>query len=182
MTPLSFEHIINSLPDHNEDLFAYDATAPLLETCDRLQTLLTTYPEKVHLVGHSLGGVISLFAALRSDNVESITTIASPLGGCEVSRVPFASHFSPVLANVHPNHPVYQTIRSADRIDFDRITSIIATNGRTYPGIGQTDGVVSLASQRAVWYANHVEIGTNHFEVLLHQETINTIVETVFDS
>lgn len=54
-----------------------------------LVDLLGRMDESAHLVGHSLGGVVAVKAAVdRPELVASIASIASPLGGSHLARLP----------------------------------------------------------------------------------------------
>ena len=77
---------------------------------ERLRGLLTAIPQgaRVHLVGHSLGGIVSRYFALESGDARVVQTIslASPFGG--VPRAAWVA-FDPVR-DLRPESPVLRRI------------------------------------------------------------------------
>lgn len=56
------------------------------------------------------------------------------------------------------------------------VLSIISTTGHM-PMVSAepNDSVVAISSQRALAYAKKIEVKANHFEVLMHDKTIETV-------
>lgn len=66
-----------------------------------LYDLIESLDSPVHIVGHSLGGVVAVLASMeRPELFASIVTIASPLGGSHWAKLPLVRQS--VLAGVHP--------------------------------------------------------------------------------
>lgn len=59
----------------------------VLEMLNYFDEVYSVNPIPIHIVGHSLGGIVGVLAAERSNtSVTSVTTIASPLGGSPLAK------------------------------------------------------------------------------------------------
>lgn len=131
--------------------------------------------EPIILIGHSLGGVIAMnIAHAGVRNVQKIITISSPLGG---SRAAIYARWVvsglPVLNDIVPSSPY---IRPLAKLNAPcEVLSIFSTSGSLPTSQEPNDSVVTVASQKALPFAKKIEVKANHFEVLLHDKTVDAI-------
>jgi len=130
--------------------------------------------EEVVLVGHSLGGVIALLIAhARTHSVNKVVTVSSPLGGSKAAAVArWVVTGVQVLGDITPTSTFMKLLETPN--EPCPVLSIISTSGsilNTEPN----DGIVTVASQRALPYGKKVEIRANHFEVLMHEKTFEVV-------
>ena len=125
-----------------------------------------------HIVGHSMGGLIGL-ALAEHPWVQSVTTIATPLGGLDVNL--FQSYFSrSTFFNEISSYSDFVT--GLHRQTYLKpIQHIVSTEGFNPWVYERTDGVVTLRSQRA-WSAGPTyDVDANHSEVMLHPDTVTIL-------
>ena len=131
--------------------------------------------EPLILIGHSLGGVIAmLIATAGTHDVQKVVTISSPLAGSRAAV--YARWVVPglqVLGDITPHSMYMKLIESAEPPC--PVLSIVSTGGSLPTSNEPNDSVVTVASQKALKYAKKVEVKANHFEVLLHDKTIETV-------
>jgi pimeloyl-ACP methyl ester carboxylesterase len=129
----------------------------------------------ITLVGHSLGGVVALLLAGRkSVQAERVITISSPLGGSKAAVFArwVVSGF-PILSDITPSSPAMRELMALK--DAPPVLSIISVGGSLPTSMDPNDSVVSVASQKAFAPAKKVEINANHFEILMHEKTLEHI-------
>lgn len=178
-TPRSFNYVRAQLGDtgHDHYDFAYDTNAPCRLAIDALKALIASVSGPVYLVGHSLGGVVSVNAAYEATAVRGVVTLSSPLGGVPAAqylRWIFTStlldELSPYSSNIRntlsrqPSCPVRSIVTFGNGLPFSK---------------EESDGVVPTASQSALAYAEKIRVNTNHFEVLLSDEVVGLIRDFV---
>jgi pimeloyl-ACP methyl ester carboxylesterase len=150
-------------------------TAPLHENLERFSEFLTTTDaETLHVVGHSMGGVLMrlLFERAPDPRPGRLVAIGSPLTDCWVGRrfVGLHARIGPLMASrsVHdylaaPIDPVWRGAR-----EFGVIAG-------TYPvGVGTlfrdlptpSDGVVLLNETQLQGITDHLTFRLNHFGML----------------
>ena len=161
-TKRSFEYLKSQLPGHEFIDLEY---APHERPTAVVERVVETVSEPAFVVGHSLGGVIAVAAAQRTEMIEKVVTLASPLGGSEPAT--WMRWFWPdrLYAEIHPYSPIMVDVRKHPVIT--PTLSIVTTD----------DGVVSVPSQRALRGPIYVQIELNHFEVLLATEVPELINE-----
>jgi pimeloyl-ACP methyl ester carboxylesterase len=131
--------------------------------------------DSVHLVGHSMGGVLirQLFEQAPDTRPGRLLAIASPLLDCWVARRYERLHrrVGPALIGktvrdhiTHPPDPVWRGER-----DFGVIAGTYPFGvGRFFPSLPKpNDGVVLLGETQMQGVADHVTYRVNHFGLLL---------------
>jgi pimeloyl-ACP methyl ester carboxylesterase len=135
------------------------------ETCiDRLACLLLAEPEPVILLGHSLGGIISLACAARTNRIARLITMCAPFGGLQHASLASMFNSAPMFRDLRQYGSLLKELRGVHIIAPH--LAIVASHGM--PHINETnDGVVTLASQTALTGISYTKFPINHFEVLL---------------
>jgi len=185
---LSFNRIVDKLPQHNSQFINYDSKWSLEEI---LHFVWKKLPEdkEIQLIGHSLGGVISLLISHSAQFPESnkniiinkIVTISSPLGG---------SLHANILHWFYPEFKILKGISTKSKFIEQLLNmgisvptlSIVSTGGHLPTLFKEpNDGIVSIESQTAIKGPKYIKINANHFEVLQNDDTINHIKNFIFD-
>lgn len=188
-TPLSFTKIQSKFRE--EDSFkgfefvnvTYDCQDPLSST---IETIAESLPsdKPIHLIGHSLGGVIAVAVSQRvkhfalNKHIKSVITLASPLGGCEGADY---------LQWIFPHYHLFKNISTKNRVvtDIKAVGAVVPTlsfittsgNNPIYPEAN--DGVVTVNSQRSLKNSKKIEAPYNHFEVLLSEDVIDKMKTSI---
>jgi pimeloyl-ACP methyl ester carboxylesterase len=175
----NFNYYKTQLAHYSSVVFEYDWNEPTMDVAKTLCGVVESIHGPVVLVGHSLGGNVSVLAAgvYRPTNLVGVITISSPLGGStaakwlrQVSRDPVFSHITPrskhilALQHAHPTVPV---------------DSIVTTRSYAPSFIlvaPETDGVVSIRSQTALPYPTYTSISNGHLDVLLSNEAVTLVM------
>lgn len=186
-TPTSFTYIRTMLPKHEHTNIIYNANDPIDETIERIAGELQ-YP--VHIIAHSLGGIIAVALSQRKpDLVKSVTTISTPFGGSEAAtRLALVLPYNPFIKNIHVYNP---TLNSVSRIGaVVPMLRIITTAGQNYFEPKPNDGVVTVDSQEDIQgnITTHYQ-NLNHFEILMCSDTVihirdfirSTLAEGAYD-
>jgi len=181
-TPTSFEYLRDKLksdPDF-KDFSLIDIKYNCQENLSGIIKALTLSIRKgsqVYLVGHSLGGIIATAISQRIKvyelplNIKGVFTISSPFGGSESAEY---------LQWLYPTYHLFRSIATTSRVITDLIslgavvptTSLVTSSGNNPLFSTANDGVVTIRSQRSLKGANYIEINSNHFEVLMNQDTV----------
>lgn len=179
-TPATFNYIKRSLPKHTAIDISYQNDIALE---DIIEDAYARIPEDkpVHIVGHSLGGLIAVAISqinlIRKDKqIEKVLTISSPFGGCKGADL---------LRWIYPTHRLFSDIstvspmiRVIKKIGAVVPTKCLVTNHGAIPLItGENDGVVSVESQMELKGCEFAKQSHNHFEVLLSEDTVLCIRE-----
>jgi pimeloyl-ACP methyl ester carboxylesterase len=177
-TPKSFAYIQSQLPEHEAIGFAYNTNGPSEVAIMALGDLIRKQTQPVYLVAHSLGGLISFHAAFRAE-VAGIVTIATPFGGSKPATLLRWIFDSVLLEELQPYSKLVRAVR--ERALPCPVTTIVTTAGALPFMREPNDGVVTVASQRAIAATEVVVLPTNHFECLMSQETLDVITQKVFE-
>ena len=187
-TPLSFRWVKEQLA-HNIVVegvkvveIAYDYNEDLNTIISKLCSKMPTN-KKVYLVGHSLGGIVAVALSqliskvYPKTDVAGVFTISSPFLGSEGARL---------LSWMFPSNNLYKTIR-VDNLDLKsirmlgtpyRTLNVITTKGDNPLFYGElNDGVVTVESQMALSNTEKIYIPHNHYEILVSDEIITTLLE-----
>lgn len=171
---LSFSYIsmATGIPNTNVD---YTSQQRLAVSIDQVMKQIPK-KEPVILVGHSLGGLIAMnIAHYGTRNVEKVMTISSPLGGSKAAIYARWVVFGlPVLNDITPSS---NYIRSLQLPAPCPVLSIISIGGSLPTSTEPNDSVVTLASQKALPYADKFQIKANHFEILMHPKAAKLVAD-----
>mgnify|MGYP006267092729 CR=1 FL=1 len=134
-------------------------------------TSISTY-DNVHVVGHSMGGLIAL-GVINQTWVKSVTTIATPLGGIDVNLLQSYWTRSEFINEIASHGDFIKRLRQMSTVcPVQHILSISGFSPWLYE---PNDGVVTLRSQRAYALGPTFEIDANHAEVMLDPETVKIL-------
>jgi pimeloyl-ACP methyl ester carboxylesterase len=136
--------------------------------------------KKLFFIGHSLGGIYSLsLADFFKDKTLGGVTISTPYGGSEIAS--FAKYFAPFSILLKEITPYSKPISHAKNLAVpNNWTNIVTTKGNSPWIPGSNDGVVTVDSQRYHHATmNIVEMHTNHYEVLIHPDTIKILEQKI---
>jgi len=170
-TPRMFSYLKNQLSDHTWHFLDYR------DKISDIETIIETakqhpFSKKVHVIGHSMGGLIAL-ALANEPWVLSVTTVATPLAGLDFNL--FATYLSRshFLSEISQNSKFIKQIHS-QQYEVP-ILHIVTTHGYNPYMFEANDGVVSVRSQTKWSCGTTFEISANHSEVLLHEKTVETL-------
>jgi pimeloyl-ACP methyl ester carboxylesterase len=178
-TPSSFQRIKEKLPRHDARDIAYSVAIPLGETINTLITQVNGETRPIHVVSHSLGGVLAVALAQRHARIARVATLSAPFGGSRVADMLRWWFPCQLYNDIHSNAPVIQEIgrRSCDA----PVLSIVTTGGATPLITEPNDGVVSVTSQMALDGPTYIKLPLNHFEVLLADDTLKHLGDFLFN-
>lgn len=173
----SFNYLKERIGRSNVFMFEWDINA---DSLDQISFQLDEYVakldvENLHLVGHSMGGILAANAALSfPKNTRSLTTISSPFGGVDL---PFAlrlmHQYSMFVKNIHPDHP---TIRRARLYKPSCPVLCVSSMGGNNKLLGEAnDGAVTVRSQVYNSATEAMVTNLNHYEVLLDDHVANIV-------
>ena len=169
-TPTIFNYAKSKIKNYDWHMFDYsDDINDFEKICERA---IDNIAEPVHVIGHSMGGMIALYLSGHY-HVRGITTIASPLDGLDVSMAQQYMSRSSFIRELSKNG---RFINNLHRAGYPMpVQHIITTRGFNPYMFDENDGVVSLTSQRG-WHVGHVhEIAANHAEIMQHDDCIKQI-------
>lgn len=153
----------------------------------RLHRQMAEYaPDRVHLVGHSLGGLLALRACLDDDGLPPgrIVCLGSPLRGSVVARG-FAGWGRGSEALLGHNRALLE--QGLERWDGAREVGMIAGSlpiglGAVLTHIeGEHDGTVAVSETRLPGLADHCVIETSHTGLLLSVDAVRQVVAFLRD-
>jgi pimeloyl-ACP methyl ester carboxylesterase len=174
----SFNFIRSQLTEHNGILLEYDSTKGFYNNCkEMLETLEGV--EDMFFVAHSLGGIYALHLANElPDRVLGAVTLSTPYGGSKEARlVKYVLPFNQVLRDIQPH--------SAPILEgngFEILhpwTNIVSTKGHSSLMAAANDGVVTQDSMRYRDDIALVDVGSNHYEILLSHDAVAIIKEAI---
>jgi pimeloyl-ACP methyl ester carboxylesterase len=175
---VSFQRIMEALPKHEMITPQYDVKQSLGDIIDAVNDLIIELDSDVHIVSHSLGGIVGVGVAHINDRVKSVLTMSTPFGGSRLANTLRWFNTHELYRSLASNNPILTAI-SRKPLECD-LKSIITTVGNNPMMFEKNDGVVSLKSQTALQYGEKVAIPLNHFEVLLSNETVNLVKNFTF--
>lgn len=179
-SPRSFAFIKRELPKHDFEDVSYDSACSALTLANTLATKAEQQRRPIYLVGHSLGGLIAIAAAQRSDRIVKTATISSPLGGVRIASLMRWIIPHQVMDDICPSSRLIDQVNNVS-LPTD-LMCIVSTAGSTPLISEKNDGVVTIASQTNIAGPHYVHVPLNHFEVLLSTEVSDLINGFFFES
>ena len=177
-TPNIFNYIKRELPQ--VDWYFVDYSNITSNINKLISQILVDYEKtkkRYHVVGHSMGGLVALSLASQPW-IQSITTVATPLGGLEINILQNYLSRSSFLGEISTYSDLLKTIHEKEyNIP---VQHIISTQGFN-PYIWEpNDGVVTLRSQRG-WNAGDKgvshDVAANHAEIMMMPDTVKLLAD-----
>jgi pimeloyl-ACP methyl ester carboxylesterase len=174
----SFAYLTQNLPEHNIIKVDYNSHQSLVDSLLDVRKQLPKTP--LSLIGHSLGGLISTLLVLNEpERFESLVTISSPLGGSRAANyMRWMPGHPAILDHITPGSAHIQQLATF-QTEVPTL-SIISTGGHLPMTSEANDSVVTVHSQRALLFGKKIEVKANHFEVLMHEKTLEAIAKHLF--
>jgi pimeloyl-ACP methyl ester carboxylesterase len=175
-----FGYLHSNLPKHEATFADYNSS---LNINVAVKQVLKNVPNDrpVYLLGHSLGGIIAFLLATRDYkiDVQKIVSISTPFGGSSIaSKLKWFYPHWPIFKDLCPNSAIIREIKGATiEVPF---LSIVSTSGGLPVFFEQNDGVVTVASQKAITPTHRLEIDTNHVEAVQDDDAIEEIKKFIF--
>jgi fermentation-respiration switch protein FrsA (DUF1100 family) len=182
-TERAFNYYRLVLSDYPTDVFLYDWNRPTLYVGRELAAYISQLDGDVILIGHSLGGNVSLHAAQKPPaNLLGVITIGSPVGGVPSAQILKMFSREPVFRHISPISP--HITRLHKHIPPVPVYGIVTTTTHTPSFVPHDphDGVVSIRSQKSLPYGKYIELDNGHLDVLLSEQAtslIRTITEKI---
>lgn len=156
--------------------FAYPTTKQdFNKSSTQLAAFVNSRPQKtVHLLGHSMGGILSVCTAANIRKLGKMVLVASPINGSKVANKMkktvwqkrllhwAATPLSQGVGDARPNRPC-QMIMGDWPFGFGRLI---------YHFDEPSDGTVSVAETQADWLTEHHTIQTNHLGILKNKHAM----------
>lgn len=181
-TGLTFNFIRSQLPKHNAIPIAYDTCQSVEESfLDALDQLPAR--KQVHLVCHSLGGIVGFLLATRalsSGKIASLTTISTPFSGSKfASRLRWFYPNYGVLKDLAPNSKIMNEIKLLNKPSCPFMSFVSVGGG--VPLINEpNDSIVTIASQKSIVADTQIDVPTNHFEIVQDHSVTRKIQNFIF--
>lgn len=174
----SFAYLTQNLPSHNIIKINYNSHQPLAESLLEVRKQLPKGP--MTIVGHSLGGLIAtILVSDEPDRFESLVTISSPLGGSKAANLMrWMPGHPPILNHITPSSIAIRKLASF--LSEIPTLCVVSTGGHLSTTNEANDSVVTVISQKALLFGKKVEVKANHFEVLMHEKTIDIVAKHIF--
>jgi pimeloyl-ACP methyl ester carboxylesterase len=177
-SPVSFRYVRPRLADHEHHEVRYYCNTPVRKIIDSLVEEAEGETRPINIVSHSLGGVIAVSISQRVP-IRKIVTMGTPFGGSRVAT--FLRWITPsqLFDDIHPGSGPMTDLRRKPLTC--PVMSLVSTAGNNPFLTEDNDGVVTVASQLALDGPTYIQIPTNHFEMLLHDEATSLINGFLFD-
>lgn len=145
----------------------------------KLQAFVNSRPEKVvHLVVHSMGGILSMRSLPKISKPGKLVMLGSPINGSRAAKSMnhmkwssrLLNHASEALENGVVNPKVFrESLMIAGVSNHIAIGCIVTKLPKPH------DGTVALIETQADWINHHQSVKTNHFRMLYHKGIQNSI-------
>jgi pimeloyl-ACP methyl ester carboxylesterase len=180
-SPESFGYLKLALPKHDSILAHYTSGPSIEDTYESVLSSLNI-DEPVHIVGHSLGGIIGYLLASRGEiPVKSLTSISTPFGGSDMANK--LKWFYPsmrIFSDLSPKSAIIKEVQTP--LSACPFISLISTHGNLPFMSPPNDGVVSIASQETSVAKKKIKIDVNHFEILQSPKSTCELKKFIFRS
>lgn len=156
----------------------YDSSNGFKENLEEMKQVVQKY-DNIIFVGHSLGGIYSLHLAnFFPKKVKGAITMSTPYGGAEVADyVKYFLPFSRLLRDIGPNS---WPMKSLKEVEVQHPwTNIVTTAGRSPWMTVPNDGVVTISSMKYRPDMEFIEVGINHYEVVMSPKVVSIIEEKI---
>lgn len=155
-------------------LFGYKTTRQSFElTLMQLTAFINSRAEEVvHIVAHSMGGILSMRALPKINKIGKLVMLGTPLNGSKVARKLQQKGWHKGLLK-HATEPLTAGVVEAIKL---RDTLMIAGTspyglGRFIePRLGASDGTVGVAETQVEWLDQHLKIHSSHFGLLRNKQ------------
>lgn len=142
-----------------------------------LKQLVDSVAGTIILLGHSLGGIYAMhLAGYLGERCVGAVSLSTPFGG---------SGLADWAKIMYPWHKLFKDVgyRSRPIVDSKKIATtlttpwlqIVTTKGNAPWLPIENDGVVTVKSQKCIDTMPHIELYSNHYEILIHPTTIELI-------
>lgn len=186
----NFNYYILKLPKHNIlriDYSMEDDPFDIVENV-KLRKQREFSGQKVHLIGHSFGGLIaSWYASVYSKDVKNLFTLATPWQGTPVARIfGYFWRNAKVFQNTKPGAEVLALLQ--EKAFKGNHYNIVCTRGANpVAGLGgkANDGMITCDSQSATppkfINTENTFIEAGHSEVLLNNNVTDILQKIIFE-
>lgn len=162
-----------------ENLDYLSVSTPLDETLQALRKRMRAHGDGVHVVGHSLGGLLALLACRDGDDLPPgrIVCMASPLTGSATAHE-LAEHGGAWMMG--HSHEILEC--GLTRWDGAREVGMVAGHSKVGLGTvighleGDSDGTVLLEETRLPGLTDHCVVATSHTGMLLSRDAASQVV------
>lgn len=172
-TPKIFSYLNSNFQNYEWEFLNYSKEVSNIENIVR--TVIedkSSTNDKYHLIGHSMGGLIALSLA-NQPWVESVATIATPLGGLDLNLIQSYLSRSKFLSEISSSGKFIKSIHSQNyNVPVLHLISTMGFNPYMYE---TNDGVITLRTQKAWSTGKSIEIHSNHSEIMLDKQTVNIL-------
>lgn len=176
-TSRCFGYLMQNLPDQKRIVIDYDSHQPLDRSIAQVLKQLPKTGE-LSLVGHSLGGLISVLIAHERE-LNELVVVSAPIAGSRAARIAKWVPGAPkILGDITPTSPLIVQATTT-KISVPTI-SICSITGHLAAEKEPNDGVVTIASQKALPFGKKHDVKANHFEILMHDRTVELIRKHLF--
>lgn len=162
-------------------LFGYKTTQQAFDlTLMQLTAYVNSRPEAtVHLVGHSMGGVLSMRALPRIKKLGKLLMLGSPVNGSRVVKKLKKMGWDDAILK-RAAEPLAEGVKVPVE---SRMTMMIA--GTSAYGLsrfvewrfGVSDGTVGLAETQADWIDQHEKVHSSHFGLLRNKSALKLTLD-----
>lgn len=173
---VSFNHLKMCLPNHQFADKTYNCFEPLEETITKFGKDLEE-ESQICIISHSMGGLIGVALSQSfPSKISQLVTISCPFAGSETAchlrlLFPFNTFLKNICTSNSTLHKICGTGAAVPTLN------IVSTAGDNLLETDKNDGVVTIRSQKALQKTKQVEIHANHFEILMHQKTMQAVQE-----
>ncbi len=184
MSRWSFAFIAKYLRNHGYQVYRFGyktTTRPFDFNIEKLTAFVNSRKEStVHLVVHSMGGILSMRSLPMIRKTGKLIMLGSPINGSRAARAMSEKKWSSwmlkyatePLTNGVVNPQVfresYMIAGTSNSIGIARLVTKLPE---------PNDGTVALDETQADWIDIHTTENTNHFRMLMHRKVQKTIVK-----